>query len=116
MLGERIKHYRMLKGWKQDELAEKLFVSAGYVSALKRGHKTPSLPCVLKLIELLGCSPNELLEYNGLGISEGLNAANLDNTISSTVKLMLLLNPEGKYKVFNYAKDQSSIPSMTTPH
>ena len=61
-------------------------------------------------------SQNKLLEYNGLEVSEGLNAANLDTTISSTVKLMLLLNPEGKYKVFNYAKDQSSIPNMTAQH
>lgn len=113
MLGERIKHFRAVKGWTQDELAERLFVSTSYVSALETGRKTPSLPCVLKIVELLGCSPNELLEYKGLGVSEGLDAASMDNTISSTVKLMLLLNPEGKFKVFSYAKDQSSIPNMT---
>ena len=107
MLGERIRHFRIVKGWRQDELAEKLFVSRSYVSALEKGHKTPSLPCALKLIDLLDCSPNDLFEYDG--DKNGQNEADngvfriSDKTIASTMDLMRSLSAEDNYKLYTYA-------------
>ena len=43
MLGERIRHYRLLKGMKQNELAEKLFISTSYISALETNKHNSSL-------------------------------------------------------------------------
>lgn len=107
MLGERIRHFRIVKGWRQDELAEKLFVSRSYVSALEKGHKTPSLPCVLKLIELLDCSPNALFEYEEDKDGQDKTASSVfqisDKTIASTMDLMRSLSAEDNFKLYTYA-------------
>ncbi|MDO4987474.1 MAG: helix-turn-helix transcriptional regulator [Synergistes sp.] len=105
MLGDRIKHFRMLKGMKQSELAEKLFVSPNYISAIEKGRAQPSLPIVVKLFDLLDCSPNDLFEYNSSTAVKGIS----DSTVSETVSMMLSMTPEAKFKVFSYAKDQAFI-------
>ena len=113
MLGERIRHFRIVKGWRQDELAEKLFVSRSYVSALEKGHKTPSLPCVLKLIDLLDCSPNDLFEYDGNKNRQSETDDSVfrisDKTIASTLDLMKSLPPEENFKIYSYAKDLEQL-------
>ena len=63
MLGERIKEFRTAVRMTQEELAEKLFVSVGYISEIETGKKSPSLQLLVQIIDLLGCSPNELFEY-----------------------------------------------------
>jgi len=105
MLGERIKHFRMVKGLKQSELAELLFISTSYISAIEKGRKSPSLPIVIKLFSLLDCSPNDLFEFNSPTAFDAVS----DSTVSETVKLLLDMPPEAKFKVFSYAQDQAYI-------
>jgi len=111
MLGERIRHFRLLKGLKQSELAEQLFISTSYVSALEIGKQLPSLPIVLKLFELLDCTPNDLFEYESKNGNkcDGCNCSNNDSTIAQTVEMLTELGPEEKYKVYNYTKDQLEL-------
>ncbi len=114
MLGETIKRLRAAKGWTQDNLADKLYVSTGYISAIETNRRVPSLPTVLKLIELLECSPNELFDFAGTedNACENCEYKKMDDTTLATVDLMRTLKPEEKFKVFYYAKDQSIISNI----
>lgn len=117
MLGDTIKRLRSDKNWTQDDLADRLYVSTGYISALETNRRVPSLPTVLKLIELLECEPNELFEYDK-NTNRKINPCtqcdfkNMDNTIAETVEIMSTLKPEEKFKVFCYAQDQSIISKV----
>lgn len=52
----------MKKGWTQDELAEKLFVSRQSVSKWEKGLNYPSIETLLKISDLFDISLDELLK------------------------------------------------------
>ena len=113
MLGDVIKNRRSAKGWTQGAFAKKLAVSIGYISEIETGRRMPSLNMLLSMIDLLECTPNEILEYNGReeqDVKEKaepyLCSSGTDETIASTVRMMLTMTPEERFKVFTYAKDQ----------
>ena len=113
MLGERIKDFRMAARMTQDELAERLFVTKGYISEIETGKKSPSLQIVLSIINLLGCSPNELFEYKEKEDKcEHCGLKNNDNTVSETLELLTKLGPDEKFKVYSYVKDQFFISEV----
>ena len=60
-LGERIAEKRKARGLKQDELAEKLGVSAQAVSKWENDISCPDIMTLPQLAEILGCSIDELL-------------------------------------------------------
>lgn len=112
MLSDRIRHYRKAKKLTQSELSELLFVSPGYITEIEAGRRTPSLPLLKKIFELLDCSPNDLFEYEDKNKEKDTDSTdynNADNTISETVKLMREMPPEAKFKVFSCAQDQAFI-------
>ena len=115
MLGERIKAFRTAVRMTQEELAEKLFVSVGYISEIETGKKTPSLQLLVQIINLLGCSPNELFEYKEKDDKcEHCGLKNNDNTVSETLELLTKLGPDEKFKVYSYVKDQYFISEAKT--
>jgi len=59
--GERLKTERIKKGWTQDELAEKLYVSRQSVSKWENGANYPNIEILLKLSDLFGVTVDELL-------------------------------------------------------
>lgn len=59
--GEKLKAERMKKGWTQDELAEKLFVSRQSVSKWENGANYPNIEILIKLSDLFGVTIDELL-------------------------------------------------------
>jgi len=59
--GERVKNERTLKGWTQEELAEKLFVSRQSVSKWENGQNYPSIDIIIKISDLFGITIDELL-------------------------------------------------------
>jgi len=59
--GERLKAERTRKGWTQDELAEKLFVSRQSVSKWENGANYPNIEILIKLSDLFGVTIDELL-------------------------------------------------------
>lgn len=115
MLGERIKDFRMAKRLTQEEFAELLFVSTGYVSEVETGKKTPSLPLLVKICSILDCSPNDLFEYiEKKDKCEGCSYKNIDSTIAEINMILARLGPDEKYKVYNYAKDQEVVYNSRT--
>ena len=102
LLGDVIKNRRSAKGWTQGAFAKKLAVSIGYISEIETGRRMPSLNMLLSMIDLLECTPNEILEYNGREEQDV-------KTIASTVRMMLTMTPEERFKVFTYAKDQKCL-------
>ncbi len=53
--GEKLRDLRRVQGMKQSDFAEKMGVSAAYVSALEHGHKgAPSFDFVQKVVQLFG--------------------------------------------------------------
>jgi len=61
IFGEKLKAERTKKGWTQDELAEKLFVSRQSVSKWENGVNYPNIEIIIKLSDLFGITIDELL-------------------------------------------------------
>lgn len=61
VFGEKLKKERMDKGWSQEELAEKLFVSRQSVSKWENGQNYPSIETIIKVSDLFGVTIDELL-------------------------------------------------------
>ena len=110
MLKDVLKGYRVAKRLTQEELAEKLFVTPGYISEIETGRRTPSLPMILQLIELFECSPNDLFEYEEKEDKCGCCKFKIsDKTTASTLDLMKSLPPEENFKIYSYAKDLEQL-------
>ncbi|MHB1651856.1 MAG: helix-turn-helix domain-containing protein [Desulfitobacteriaceae bacterium] len=60
-VGQNIKYYRQVKGFTQEDLAEKVDVSGSYIGYLERGKKCPSLELLGKIAESLYIEPALLL-------------------------------------------------------
>ncbi|SEL95998.1 DNA-binding transcriptional regulator, XRE-family HTH domain [Paenibacillus sp. cl141a] len=61
IFGEKLKAERNKKGWTQDELAEKLFVSRQSVSKWENGLNYPSIEIIIRISDLFGLTIDELL-------------------------------------------------------
>jgi transcriptional regulator with XRE-family HTH domain len=61
IFGEKLKNERKKKGWSQEELAEKLFVSRQSVSKWENGMNYPSIEVIIKLSDLFEITIDELL-------------------------------------------------------
>jgi transcriptional regulator with XRE-family HTH domain len=59
--GEKLKNERTKRGWSQEELAEKLFVSRQSVSKWENGQNYPSIEIIIKISDLFGLTIDELL-------------------------------------------------------
>lgn len=60
-LGENLRAYRVVNGLSQEELADRLRVSRGYVSALERGERNLTLQVVERLSDSVGSASLVLL-------------------------------------------------------
>ncbi len=63
-LGLRIREARKLKKVTQGQLAEKIGVTDVYISEIERGHKMPSIPVFIAIVEALDISADYLLRDN----------------------------------------------------
>lgn len=61
MFGDNLKKYRTEKGYSQNDLAEKLFVTRQCVSKWEKGVTQPDLQTLSRISELLGVSADELI-------------------------------------------------------
>ncbi|MFD2046542.1 helix-turn-helix domain-containing protein [Ornithinibacillus salinisoli] len=61
IFGEKLKNERKNKGWSQEELADKLFVSRQSVSKWENGQNYPSIEIIIKVSDLFGVTIDELL-------------------------------------------------------
>lgn len=64
LIGKRVKEVRVQNKLTQSELAEKINVSAQYVSCIETGRKLLSLKSFLNIVNELGITADELLYGN----------------------------------------------------
>lgn len=60
-MGIRLRQKRKAKGLRQKELAKLVELSETHISNLERGRYLPSLPCLLRLCDVLGETPDYYL-------------------------------------------------------
>ena len=67
LLGKNVKYYRFRTGLTQEQLAEKINVSANYIGRLERGQHNPSLAKLELIANILSIEPYELLiKHSGI--------------------------------------------------
>lgn len=90
-LGDNLRALRKEKGWTQQELAETAGIKLTHISTLEKKDSDPKLSTILKLIEALGCSANDLISAPGsLGLS-GILKNYLEKALNLPVADKLLL-------------------------
>lgn len=60
-IGKRIREKRLEKSWSQEDLAERVNLSAVYIGMIERGEKLPKLETFIKIVNVLEVSADELL-------------------------------------------------------
>lgn len=60
-IGVRIRQVRRVKGWSQDELAQKCGISMSFLGHIERGTKIMSLDTFIRICNVLGASADGLL-------------------------------------------------------
>jgi transcriptional regulator with XRE-family HTH domain len=63
-IAQRIRAFRKLKGYTQNELADLLGVSIAILGAIERGTRKPDNKIINKISDVLGIEPEELLPAN----------------------------------------------------
>ena len=58
-IGKRIKELRIHYGLTQQELADRLEITKGFISQLERNQNSPSVSTLLDIIQCLGVTPAE---------------------------------------------------------
>ena len=61
-IGRNIRKKRLAKSWKQDILAGKAEVTGTYIGMIERGEKVPKLETLVRIINALGATADEILE------------------------------------------------------
>ncbi|TMV44310.1 helix-turn-helix transcriptional regulator [Paenibacillus mesophilus] len=63
-LAQRIRAFRKLKGYTQDELAKRLGVSIAVLGSVERGTRKADVKMLNKIAEALGINPDELADIS----------------------------------------------------
>lgn len=66
-IGNRIKQKRKDKGLTQEHLAERLFLSVGYISNIERGTTKINLTTLSDIADILECDVSELVSHTSTG-------------------------------------------------
>lgn len=61
-IGKNIRNKREAKSWKQDVLAGKVELTAGYIGMIERGEKVPKLETFIRIVNALDATADEILE------------------------------------------------------
>ena len=65
-IGERVRYFRLYRGFTQEELAEKANIHYTYIGGIERGERNISLETLNKITEALEISPTDLFAQNYL--------------------------------------------------
>ena len=74
LIGQRIQAARKAKRITQEMIAEKLFVSVGYISQIERGITKVNLETLSEICAILACDPGTILSGTGGGTQTYLEA------------------------------------------
>ena len=80
-IGRRIKQYRKESGYTQEDLAEMIPLSVGFLSAIERGAGSPSIDTFVNIVNCIGASADEILVdviYKSCRIKESWILADLN--------------------------------------
>ncbi len=81
-IGARIKQYRELRGMTQEQLAERINVSVGYLSCIERGVNFPRVENLISILNTLNISANEVF-IDVLDKADEIKASELSGRISA---------------------------------
>jgi transcriptional regulator with XRE-family HTH domain len=62
-LGQRLKHLRRVRGYTQEQLAERIDISPKYLSSIERGAENPTLQLLGRLAQGLQVELYELFQF-----------------------------------------------------
>lgn len=65
IIGQRVRHYRLEKGWSQEQLAERAGCHPTYIGQIERGEKNATVESLWKISSGLGVSLSKLFECIG---------------------------------------------------
>ena len=65
-MGRNLATRRRARGWTQEQLADKLRVSAQYVGMVERGVQNPSVESLARYANAVGCTVRDLFDDAGL--------------------------------------------------
>lgn len=60
-IGKNIRKYRLIKKYRQEDLADKTGLSANYIGMVERGEKVPSLETFIAILNVLEVSADMVL-------------------------------------------------------
>ena len=66
LLGQRLRSYRLAKGWSQEALALEAKINKNYLSDLERGNRNPTILVLSKICHALNISFSELFDDHKL--------------------------------------------------
>ena len=81
-IGQRIKLTREAKGLTQEQIAEKVGLSASHISVIERGIKTPRLETLVEILNILEVDANYILA-DVLSVSNEITSSLLSNKLSA---------------------------------
>jgi putative transcriptional regulator len=61
----RVKEFRVARGWTQEQLADAVGVSRQSINSIERDRYVPSLSLALTFARVFGCSTDEIFTLNG---------------------------------------------------
>lgn len=61
----RVKEFRIARGWTQEGLADAVGVSRQSINSIERDRYVPSLPLALTFARVFDCSTDEIFTLNG---------------------------------------------------
>ena len=81
-IGQNIRHYRLDKKLRQDDLAEKAGVSINYIGSIERGEKLPALELVRRAVsEKIGkFTKSEIME-----LVPSIGKASVENSLKKLI-------------------------------
>ena len=102
-IGETIKSYRKKLGFTQEELADRLGVTAPAVNKWERGHTLPDIKLLAPLARLLHISTDTLLSYR-------------ENPTNEEISLFIKkLVPEYKFYLRSYSNADNEMVLYAIP-
>lgn len=61
LVGNNVRHFRLARGWTQEQLAERSGFSQQYISGLEQGRRNPTVVSLHELATALNIAPLDLL-------------------------------------------------------
>lgn len=111
-LGEEIKHYRKLKKYSQETLAEKAELSKMSIRRYESGERQPGIEQLRKIADALEVDPFALYSFDMATEALEKNINKKENELLDNYRK---LNTTGKEKAAERVEELTEIPRYTNP-